>query len=277
MEWRRLLAVTFCTLSSLSFAWACACNAGDDATKLTAPASENASESARRAEANVAAQRRDADRAPAATAATAAPTRAAREVLYLPMRAQVGQALPTAIWLHGFRANPDLGAIGQALADQLGIAILGVSATESLGGDRYRWSEDPERDGARIREAIAQQASQLTIEGKPALFGFSQGGKMAAEIAAAAPDRYSGAWVIAPGGFAPPRFQPKGKLDGMVFRCSIGAGDRRGKVEWTRSYCEQAKAAGADTRTDVREGFDRHAFPPDFRGTFVGWAKRTLR
>ena len=86
-----------------------------------------------------------------------------------------------------------------------------------------------------------------------------------------------GAWVIAPGGFAPPRFQPKGKLDGMVFRCSIGAGDRRGKVEWTRSYCEQAKAAGADTRTDVREGFDRHAFPPDFRGTFVGWAKRTLR
>lgn len=270
MEWRRLPPVTLCALLQLSFAWACACTAGGDATKRAAPASENASESVRPAAANVEAESREAGRAPAT------PARAAREVLYLPARAQVGQALLTAIWLHGFRANPDLGSIGQALSDQLGIAILGVSATVPLGGDRYRWSEDPERDGARIREAIAQQATQLTIEGKPALFGFSQGGKMAAEIAAAAPNRYSGAWAIAPGGFAPPRFQPKGKLDGMVFRCSIGAGDPRGNVEWTRSYCAQAKAAGADARTDIREGFDQHAFPPEFRESFIGWAKRTL-
>lgn len=200
-----------------------------------------------------------------------------REVLYRPTGSQAGVPLPTAIWLHGFRANPDLGLIGQALADQLGIAILGVSATEPAGEGRYRWSEDPARDSTRIWQAIALQGSNLTIQGKPALFGFSQGGKMAAEIAAREPDRFAGAWAIAPGGFAPPSFEPNGKLDGMFFRCSIGAGDSRGNVDWTRSYCEQASAAGAETETDIEVGFDRHAFPPDFRDVFVAWAKRTLR
>jgi len=206
----------------------------------------------------------------------AAAAQADREVLYRPSGVSLVAPLPTAIWLHGFRANPDLGATGQALADGLGIAILGISATEALGSNQFRWSEDPERDAERVRDAIEKHSASLTIAGKPALFGFSQGGKMAVEIAARDPARYAGAWAIAPGGFSPPQFEARGNLDGLFFRCSIGEGDRRGKVAWTRSYCEQARAAGATTETDIEVGFNRHAFPPGFAQTFVRWASRAL-
>ena len=268
---RRLYAVRFRVLWGMLWGASCVCSCNSSADSVKSAGLQSAVAPPPQAQAEATPQ--------VDLAAQSGPVeqRADREVLYRPRGIEAGRALPTVIWLHGFRANPDLGRIGQALSDQLGIAILGVSATEPLGEDRYRWSEVPKRDSDRIRAGISKQGPNLVIQGKPALFGFSQGGKMAAEIAAREPDRYAGAWAIAPGGFAPPQFHAEGKLDGMFFRCSIGAGDPRGKVEWARSYCEQASAAGAETETDIEVGFDRHAFPPDFRDTFVAWATRTLR
>jgi hypothetical protein len=125
--------------------------------------------------------------------------------------------IPVVLGLHGLgsRAKGFVGPEYQKWADELNVAIVGVSGSRPRGPASFVWSEDPEIDLKRIDAAIDELKDRLTVkEGSLVLFGFSQGAMMSAEIAIRHPDRFAGALVMSPGGTKQPDLTRLRKLEG---------------------------------------------------------------
>ncbi|HWC64548.1 MAG TPA: hypothetical protein VG777_00590 [Thermoanaerobaculia bacterium] len=120
---------------------------------------------------------------------------------------------PVALWLHGYRGwSADgyfPGAARSAMqhhADELGAVILGFPGTVRLPDGTFRWSENPSTDDGYVLARLNDAARTIALDlSRVALFGFSEGGLVAAELATLHPDRYLGAIVMSPGGSGPPR------------------------------------------------------------------------
>jgi predicted esterase len=114
-----------------------------------------------------------------------------------------GTPVPVFIALHGLGSQPeDFGRSGepQDLADELGAAIVSISATEPWGKNSFSWKEDFEADWTHIQKSLERVKDKVTPQpGRCIAAGFSQGGQLAAELAAAHPDFFAGAIVMSPG------------------------------------------------------------------------------
>jgi len=123
--------------------------------------------------------------------------------LVAPQNVAPGTPIPVFIGLHGFGSSAHEFVSPeryQALADQMGAAVLGVSGTNCRGKHSFVWSEDATKDLARVDAALREVAGQLTpAQGQIVLFGFSQGGMVSAELAARDPQRFAGAILLSPG------------------------------------------------------------------------------
>ena len=68
------------------------------------------------------------------------------------------------------------------------------------------WSEEPAADHHYLQEVLAALATKHKLDLKrTALFGFSQGAMVAADIASRYPDAYRGALLLSPGGITEPK------------------------------------------------------------------------
>jgi predicted esterase len=203
--------------------------------------------------------------------------------LVVPQNIAPGTPIPVFIGLHGFGSSahefvsPDQ---YQAFADQMGAAVVGVSGTNCRGKHSFVWSEDAEKDAARVETAMREIAGQLTAaEGQIVLFGFSQGGTVAAELAARHLQRFAGAILLSPGSTTHvdpsrlPRF-PEERRPGLVAVC--GGGEHPDTLKYTEGYAEAYRSRGARAYLKVDAGMNQHAFPPDFDEKFPMWGKFVL-
>jgi predicted esterase len=200
-----------------------------------------------------------------------------RTLLVLPNLYKKGTAIPAVVWLHGLGTHPG-GFVNegcQAYADLLNIAIVGVSGTVARGPRVYVWSEDPEQDARRVRDALAEVKDRVTIKpGHVITMGFSQGGQMALEIAVRYPEEYAGAIVMSPGAQAHvQQVQPSPLLAGRGFVLVCGANEHPGNVKLTADDAAWLSAANARVKHTPYPGMTAHSFPPDFDERLPEWVK----
>ncbi len=201
-------------------------------------------------------------------------------VLVLPEGYKKGTPIGVLVGLHGLGHRPDgfVDESFQSFADDLNMAIVGVSGTVPTGRRSFVWSEDPASDARQIRRALADLSDRLTVKpGHIIAFGFSQGAQMGFEVAFQDPDEYLGAIVMSPGTTS--RFyrlnkltpSPGNRRQGYV--CVCGAEEAPGNVSFTRDAAEFARKAGARVELRLDPGRSEHAFPPDFAASLARWVR----
>jgi predicted esterase len=192
-----------------------------------------------------------------------------------------GEPIPVMVWLHGKGDQaasyvfPEL----QDIADQRQVAFVSVSGTEPTGPTSFVWSDDMQRNEARIDAALAKFADKLKPqEGKIALGGFSQGGLVAGELAARSPKRYSGALIMSPGGFHPSlnEIEPAEEHRRQVVIAVCGAGEHPIVVEFAERYAKWFEAAGASVTHKPYDDLDDHTLVPDFEERLPEWIPALL-
>jgi predicted esterase len=203
--------------------------------------------------------------------------------LVVPTGYKPGTPIPVLIGMHGLGADPE-GFVSkngyQKLADDLKIAVVGVSGTVPRGKRSFVWAENPVQDGAQIRRALAELKGKLTpAPGNLVAFGFSQGAQMAFEVAFAHPAEFKGAIVLSPGTtkrvtLRELTFTPANKKQAFV--CTCGAQESPGNVLYTRADAEFAQKAGSRVELKLYEGVREHGFPADFSEAFPKWVRFVL-
>jgi predicted esterase len=196
--------------------------------------------------------------------------------------AKAAGPVPVAVWLHGFRAFPSVmsdTAYFQRVADRLGFAIIGIPGTTLLDDGTPIWAEEPAADHAYIQDVLRRLAEKAHLDlQRVALFGFSQGAMVAADIAARYPAAYRGAIVMSPGGVTSPKAEAPtpdlNKTQTFFFLC--GEKEAESNVQLTRAYAAFFRKLHAKVLLKEEAGQTRHARPSEFEASFPGWLTAIL-
>lgn len=190
------------------------------------------------------------------------------------------QARPNApvvllVWLHGTGSVPDdFETVMEATAGDAGWLSVAVSGTLGAGAHAYRWSEDPERDFARVEEAIRRLDEYSTVTPRRVIIGgFSQGAQVAVELAVRHPERFFGAIALSPGlqHAKALQFQRPPSVEGQRFILLAGDGEHPLTLAMARTDSERLQAWGAQTQLIIVPGMDVHGFPADLTERLRGW------
>lgn len=206
-----------------------------------------------------------------------------RTLLVLPAGHKPGTPLPMLLTLHGMGSSPEDFAAGEAfqlLANELQVAVLAVSATNSLGMNSFVWTERFEEDWKHISGALESVKAKVTPKGKLVVMGFSQGGQLAAELAASHPDKFAGAIVLSPG-YAAKKHLPEAIVQGgaalatQKFIVAYNDHEHPGTVETGKTMVKLLNEAGA---TVLNHAFnaDAHAAPVAFDEHMSIWLQFIL-
>lgn len=220
--------------------------------------------------------------------AFAAAARAAKPEAFVFLPSRGAGPFPVAVWLHGYRGYSPAGYLPGATraemqkhADLLGAAIVGFPGPIELADGTERWSEDPPVDHAYVQARLAEIAKTTNVDvSHVGLFGFSEGGLVAAEIAMLHPDEYLGAIVMSPGGISHPvvaRNREPAHAD-QVYYFLCGEREDPATVMLTKGLAQGVeRALGAKATLKIYPGVSRHARPPDFAEKFPEWMGTILR
>jgi predicted esterase len=210
----------------------------------------------------------------------------ARTVLVLPSGYKKESAIPVILWAHGLGATPEnfVTGSGQQFADQLNLAVVGVSGTKARGPHSFVWAEDVKTDAQRFRDALAEIADRVTIKkGCVVLFGFSQGAQVALNIGASYPEEYAGAIALSPGGMSPTaqrhldHVETSPVLSHRGFVISWGAQEDPGNVSLAVHASDRLRQLKAKLIQKGYPGVSAHAFPADFDERFPEWVSFVLK
>ena len=195
---------------------------------------------------------------------------------------------PVALWLHGYRGySPDGYFPGESAsamqkhADTLGAVIIGFPATTDLGDNTQQWSEEPVADHAYIQLKLSEIGKTIKLDlSRVALFGFSQGAIVAADLATQYPESYMGAILMSPGGMGRPKAaevrRPAHKK--QVYFCFCGEDESPGNVALTKAYAKHLETVlGAKVTLKLYSGVAKHTRPPDFMEKFPDWMAAILK
>ena len=203
-----------------------------------------------------------------------------RTVLIVPKGYDKTKPITAIVWLHGYLSGPDdfVNAEAQRYADDLGVALIGVSATKSRGPRSFSWAVDVATDLKRIRAGLAEVSDRVTVEkGKLIALGFSQGGQLAIEVAVRHPEEFAGAIAFSAGsrsqlaGVTPPEALKK-----RGFVLCVNGKENPGTVALTKSDADWLSAAGSKLIHKVYPDVAEHTFPADFDARFGEWVKFVL-
>ena len=210
-----------------------------------------------------------------------ATTPLARTLLVLPKGYQKVMPIPAILWLHGRGSRPEdfINSSCQVYADQLNVALIGVSGTTTRGPRTFVWTENPVMDAERLQKALAEVSNRVTIQkGHVITFGFSQGAQVGLEVAVRDPETYAGAIVLSPG--AQPHLDeversPLLARRGFVLSC--GAKEHPGNVQLTAADADWLRQAKAHVIHKTYPGVSAHSFPEDFDERFPEWVHFILK
>jgi len=195
---------------------------------------------------------------------------------------------PVALWLHGYRGYSAEGyfpgetsAAMQKHADILGAVIIGFPGTTDLGDNTQQWSEEPVADHAYIQWRLKEIGKTVKLDlSKVALFGFSQGAMVAADLASLYPESYLGAILMSPGGMGGPKAAEVRRPvnEKQVYFCFCGAEEHPSNVGLTKAYAKHLETVlGAKVTLKLYPGISKHTRPPDFMEKFPDWMGAILK
>ncbi len=206
-----------------------------------------------------------------------------RTVLTLPTGYAKGTEIAALVGLHGLAAGPEdlsAGPAFQRLADRLGAAVIGVSGTKRGGKRVFAWSEEIDRDMARVKAALDEVKDRVTIRaGRVVVIGFSQGAQLAVELSARDPVTFAGGIAICPGGMKECQLgsiaRPSDLLAGRAFILVNGELEQEGNLALGAADEKWLSATGALVLRHVYPGM-AHSFPPDELNNFEIWTRFIL-
>jgi|GEM_PF-1220956 len=207
-----------------------------------------------------------------------------REVLTLPAGYTAGEPIPILIGLHGYGSKPEDFAGGkedQELADKLGMALLGVSASKPRGRNSFVWSEDLKTDYDHIKEALERVKDKVTPKkGSVILAGFSQGAQLSTELAAKYPNEFDGVIALSPGmgresNLAACIRKDSKAYKGMNVVIIIGSEESFGNIIMAQENAAILREAGVKVIEHTFEGMG-HSFPPGFYDQIHIWLQFML-
>lgn len=204
-----------------------------------------------------------------------------RTVLILPKGYKKSSPIVAVVWLHGLGSRPEafINDDCQEFADQMNVALIGVSGTKARGPRSFVWAEDAEKDAKRIGDALAEVSDRVTIKkGQVITLGFSQGAQIGLEVAVRYPEEFAGSIVLSPG--AEPHLDELKPLPllakrGYVICCN--AKEHPGNVQLTAMDANWLRRAKAQIIHKEYPGVSTHSFPKDFGERFPEWVKFILK
>jgi predicted esterase len=202
-------------------------------------------------------------------------------VVILPKGYHQPTPIPVVLWLHGLGSRPEdfINQSAQPYADELNVALVGVSGTKPRGPRSFVWAVDPVKDASRLKDALAEVRDRLTVkEGHVITFGFSQGAQVGLEIAVRHPDEYAGSIVLSPGAqLRLGEVNPMPSLARHGYVLSCGAKELPGNVQLTTIDANWLRQAKAEIIHKPYPDVSDHAFPADFDERFPEWVKFILK
>jgi len=206
-----------------------------------------------------------------------------REVVVTPRGYRPGAPIPVLVGLHGYGAMPeDFGGESeyQELADELNIAVVGISGTLARGPSQFVWSEDIDRDMKHVLAGLAHVKDRVTPQpGAVVVIGFSQGGQLAGEFFARAPASYAGAIMLCPGMLGDAHLQEVTKSPLLADRSVIIVSGKKESLGNRLMAMDAAKwFQTARARVTVKVFPEMgHSFPPDYFQHLRTWLGQILR
>jgi len=193
--------------------------------------------------------------------------------------------IPVAIWLHGYGSNPSELSIFredyQKRADILGVTFVGISAPVKMDEGSYEWAEDVKTDFEYLESILIENADKVIPDWpRVAIFGFSQGGKVAGDIAMNYPEKFAGAILLSPGGSKSSPERPDSAVTGHEFQtyyCFVGADEAYGNVSLTERYARALERLGAKVTFKAYPGMEDHTTPPDYEKKLADWLEEIFR
>lgn len=207
-----------------------------------------------------------------------------RTVLVVPAGHDASKPIPLLLTLHGMGSVPEDFADDpayQELADELHIAVLGISGTKPEGMHRFVWKEKFEEDWKHIETVIAQLGKKVTpAKGKCLAMGFSQGAQLSAELAASHPDMFAGAIILSPGYIGLKRLPEALKAGGKAvaaekFIVAYNSHEHPATVSASKSIVQQFQKVQAGVCSHAFSG-DTHSTPPDLDEHLSLWVQFLL-
>lgn len=203
-----------------------------------------------------------------------------RTVIVVPKGYKIADPITTVVWLHGYLSGPDdfVNAAAQKFADEMNVAIVGVSATKSRGPRSFSWAVNIDEDYKRVEAGLIEAGERVTIaKGKLIAMGFSQGGQLAVEIAVRHPDEFAGAIALSAGSRSQLEgLKPSEALKKRGFVVSVNGGENPGSVKLTAHDADWLRAADAKLIHKVYPDVATHSIPADFEERFPEWVKFVL-
>ncbi len=205
-------------------------------------------------------------------------------IVILPKGHDPKTPVPTVVWLHGYGWNPSEISVFeedyQARADKLGVAFVGISGTADMEQSGYEWAEDVEADLNHIEGVLRHNASKITPEWpRVVLVGFSQGAKVAGDLAATHPDKFMGAILFSAGGHKDDPDFPAQATEAhkwQTYYCLVGEDEALGNVLLNSEYATALKRLGSKVIKKEYPGMEDHTTPPDFEEKLGEWVSSIL-
>lgn len=205
----------------------------------------------------------------------------AATTVIVPKNYKANTPIDTLVGLHG-RADTPTNFIDsgyQELADQLNIAIIGLSGTRPIGKNAYAWHQDTKRNLTHANALLAKALSEKKVKmDRAALFGFSQGAQVALQWATSEPQKWTGAFAMSPSLYTQTTL-PIAKtadLSTQRYFISSGANESKYNLDLVKHDIAAIEARKGQVKHEMyaEQG---HEVPDDYYQVFPEWLQEIFK
>lgn len=202
--------------------------------------------------------------------------------VYLPDGYVPYEAIPVLVGLHGKGDTPldFVDSRYQSLANDLHIAVVGLSGIMPLGKNAFAWMPEAQLNREHVNKLLDKVLTENKIQLKyAALFGFSQGAQVSLQLASYAPDKWRGAFAMSPGLYPVTTLEvpePKNNLGKQVYFVSTGSDEREYNLELAKNNIAviESMQGKVEHRVYPDQG---HQFPADYNVVFPQWVRKVFK
>jgi phospholipase/carboxylesterase len=187
-------------------------------------------------------------------------------LLYLPQQYTPDRAWPLFVGLHGYGGNArDCLNAWQSYADEAGFVLVCPSLEDPYGG----WEQDVMKH--TLHDVIANVRSEVNVQPRAFVAGFSAGGHLTQRFAWAYPKDVAAVAVLS----AVTYDQPEAQAQAIPFLVVLGDADHLSGVEQVRQFTQDLQQAGFSAELHILPGVG-HEGSDEARELTLEFFKRTL-
>jgi predicted esterase len=188
------------------------------------------------------------------------------DFLYLPPQYTPDRAWPLFVGLHGYGGNArDCLNAWQSYADEAGFVLVCPSLEDPYGG----WEQDVMKH--TLHDVIANVRSEVNVQPRAFMAGFSAGGHLAQRFAWAYPEDVAAVAVLS----AVTYDQPEAQATAIPFLIVLGDADHLGGVKQVQQFTQDLQQAGFTAELHILPDVG-HTVTNEARQLTLEFFKRTL-